>query len=62
MPLLIVALAFTDLHLERHPALADERLEERIDGGGHGQAELVKDDCGLFFDLRFDTNRRGRYV
>ncbi len=31
-----------DPHLERHPALPDERPEERVDGGGHGQAELVR--------------------
>ena len=51
-----------DPHLERHPALSDERPEKRIDGGGHGQPELVQDDCGLFLDLRFDADRRGRYV
>ena len=50
------------LHLERHPALADERREERVDGSRHGQAELVKDDGGLFFDLRLYPDRRGRYV
>lgn len=51
-----------DPHLERHPALPDERPEERIDGGGHGQAELVQDGRGLLLDLRVDADRRGRYV
>lgn len=51
-----------DPHLERHPALADERPEERVDGGGHGQPELVQDGRGLLLDLRFDADRRGRYV
>lgn len=50
------------LHLEQHPAFPDERPEERVDGGGHGQAELVKDDGGLPLDLRVDPDRRGRYV
>ena len=36
-----------DPHLERHPALPDERPEERVDGGGHGQAELVQDGHAL---------------
>lgn len=36
-----------DPHLERHPALPDGRPEERVDGGGHGQAELVQDGRGL---------------
>ena len=51
-----------DPHLERHPALPDERPEERVDGGGHGQAELVQDGRGLLLDLRVDADRRGRYV
>ena len=49
-----------DPHLERHPALPDERPEERVDGGGHGQAELVQDGRGLLLDLRVDADRRGR--
>lgn len=51
-----------DPHLERHPALSDERPEERVDGGGYGQAELVQDGRGLLLDLRVDADRRGRYV
>ena len=51
-----------DPHLERHPALPDERLEERVDCGGHGKAELVQDGRGLPLDLRVDPDRRGRYV
>lgn len=51
-----------DLHLERHPALPDEGPEERVDGGGHGQAELVQDGRGLPLDLRVDADRRGGYV
>lgn len=51
-----------DPHLERHPALTDERPEERVDGGRHGQAQLVKDDGGLPLDLRVEADRRDRYV
>ena len=51
-----------DPHLERHSALSDERPEERVDGGGHGQAELVQDGRSLLLDLRVDADRRGRYV
>lgn len=50
------------LHLEQHPAFPDERPEERVDGGGHGQAELVKDGRGLLFGLWVDPDRRGRYI
>ena len=39
---LLVGRRRLDPHLERHPALSDERPEERVDGGGHGQAELVE--------------------
>lgn len=37
-----------DPHLERHPALPDGRPEERVDGGGNGQAELVQDGLASF--------------
>lgn len=50
------------LHLEQHPAFPDERPEERVDGGGHGQAELVQDGRGLLLGLRVDPDRRGRYI
>lgn len=59
---MIVAPAFTDLHLERHATLADHRTEERVNRSGHGKAEFIEDGGCPPLHLRHNPDGGCGYV
>lgn len=59
---MIVAPAFTDLHIERHATLADHRTEKHVHRSGHGKAEFIEDGRCLPLHLRLNPDGGCGYV